>query len=373
MIPQHILFLAEGQLGDLLLLTPALRAVKESFPSSSVAVLVVERHIQPDEHRPFDDLTASPAERERNVLATNPNVDELFVISRQALRAQHGLARLKAERAVIKFMRDRKFDTVICTFPEDRFVQWAFAAGAKTRVGQRRQPLHWLLTHKLEADKAERGVLHYYCDLVRLVGARVRSTHTEYTIPPASLEWAESFLRKAGVTDADCVVAVHPGATGAYKIWPPDRYAGLIDQLSARGMKVLLLSGKLDVEVAEAIRVASRAHVIDVPTDDSIGHLAAILHHARLCISNDSGPRHLAIAVGTSSLALFRQHHDREWDVYQHSPRVAVLQGQDPCPACPAGVCRDVIPSGERFGAHCIRQIGVEEVLRRAEEMCSTR
>jgi ADP-heptose:LPS heptosyltransferase len=369
MIPQHILFLAEGQLGDLLLLTPALRAVKESFPSSSIAVLVVERYAQQTRPRPFDDLTASASERERNVLATNPNVDELFVVDRQALRAQHGLARLKAERSVIKFIRERGFDTVVCTFPEDRFVQWAFAAGAKNRIGQRRQPLHWLLTHRLEREKAERGVVEYYCDLVRLLGAHVRSTHTEYLIPETSLVWAEDILRAAGVNSSDRMVVIHPGATGDYKIWPPERYAELLDRLATRGLKPLIVSGELDRDIVNAIGTMAHTGVINVATGGTVGHLAAILQRARLCISNDSGPRHLAIAVGTPSLALFRHHHDKEWDVYEHSVRIGIIKGEQPCPACPAGVCRDVIPPNERFGSYCIRQISVEDVLRRVEQV----
>lgn len=370
--PHHILFLAEGQLGDLLLLTPALRAVKESFPASFVSVLVVERYAHPAKPHPFDNLTASASERERSVLATNPHVDELLVVDRQALRRQRGLARLKAERTVIKFIREKQFDTVVCTFPEDRFVQWAFAAGAKNRIGQRKQPLHWLLTHKLESEKTDCGVLEYYCDLVRLMGARVHMTRTEYIIPEVSHLWAASFLHNAGVQPSDRVVAVHPGATGDYKIWPPERYAELIDRLSTRGVKVLLTSGEQDRDVTIAIKAALRSHVVHVTTQGNVGHLAAILRHAHLCISNDSGPRHLAIAIGTPSLALFRHHHDREWDVYEHNERIAVMKGDQPCPACPAGVCRDLIPPGERFGSHCIRQIRVDDVLRRVDEMLSS-
>lgn len=368
--PQRILFLAEGQLGDLLLLTPALRAVKESLPQSTLAVLVVERRPYNANSSPrFDDLSASAEDRARNPLAGNPHVDELYVVHREDLRARHGLARLRAERAIIKFMRERKFDTVICTFPEDRFVQWAFAAGAHIRVGQRQHPLRWLLTHKVDAEKSRHGVLNYYCDLVRAIGVTVHSTPTEYVVPASEREAARAFLAAHGQLQS--VVAVHPGASGDYKIWPPDRYAQLIDRLAQRH-SIVLLGSDADREILAAIRQWARASVLEINTHDNVGRLAALLQHVRLCISNDSGPRHLAIAVGTPSLALFRRHYDRTWDVYQPGQAIAVCQGRQQCPACPIGVCHDLIPAGERFGSYCMRQIEVDEVANRAEAMLAS-
>lgn len=363
---RKILFLAEGQLGDLLLLTPALRAVKESFPSSSVSVLVVERRNSDEsKQNPFADLCATPLERETSILSTNKNVDELFVLSRQALRSLSGTARAKAELDILKFLRRKKFDTVICTFPEDRFAEWAFASGARIRVGQRKQNLHWLLTHKPDIEKAEKGVLEYYCDLVRVIGANVHSTRTEYIIPPSSVEWADNFLNGSNISTSQKLVAVHPGATGNYRIWPPERYAALIDHLSnTLAVKVLLLGGKMDQPVTSAIRRHLRSSIIEDQTGNSVGNLAAIFRRCSLCISNDSGPRHLAIAVGTPSLAFFRQHHDREWGVYEENERLMTLKSRMPCPVCPPNICMDKVPTGEIFSSYCVRMITVEEVIR---------
>lgn len=366
---RKILFLAEGQLGDLLLLTPALRAVKESFPASSVYVLMLERrNADESQSHPFSNLIASPFERLNSVFSTNPNVDQLFVLNRGTFRSLHGIARGKAEWEIIKFLRRQKFEAVVCTFPEDRFVEWAFASGAGIRVGQRKQNLHWLLTHKPDIEKAEKGVLEYYCDLVRAIGAHVRTTRTEYVIPPSSIEWADRFFNASNISAAQRLVAVHPGATGDYKIWPPERYAALIDHLSnMQGVKVLLLGGKMDQPVTSAIRRHLRSSIIEAKTENSVGNLAAVFRRCSLCISNDSGPRHLAIAVGTPSLAFFRQHHNREWGVYEENDRLMTLRGSEPCPVCPSNICWDKIPSGEIFSSCCMRMIGVEKAIACAE------
>ena len=368
--PRRILFIAEGQLGDLLLLTPAIRAMKESFPSSFISVLVVERRTR-DSAKPVEELAANSEERERSVFATNRYVDEILVVSRDALRSRRGIARVRAEIAVALALRRKRFDTVVCTFPEERFALWAFASGAATRVGQNRQALRWMLSHTPEIEKARGGVLQYYCDLVRAVGATVRSAHTEYTVPDASAEWAEGVFREYSLRSVQRVVAIHPGATGDYKIWPPERYAALIERLTERGMRVLLLNGLLDEPVVSAIRSLRPRSFIEITTAHRLADLAAIIRRSHLCITNDSGPRHLAVAVGTPSLALFRHHHDREWGIYPQSNRCRTLQGETQCPACPSGVCLDKVPESERYGAFCLRQITVDDVLRQVDRMLS--
>jgi len=370
---QRILFIAEGQLGDLLLLTPALRAAKESFPQSFISVLVVERRNSDDsKQHPFDDLTATSAERESSVLSTNKNVDELLVLNRQALRFLNGLARVRAELAIITFLRRKRFDTVICTFPEDRFVQWAIASGARIRVGQRKQGLHWLLTHKPNIEKSQRGVLKYYCELERAVGATVHSTETEYIVPESSKKWADDFLRSKNISSTRQVVAIHPGASGDYKIWPPERYALVIDHLAKKGLQVLLLNGAIDEQIINEIRKRVQHSFVEVRTGNKVGDLAAIIQRCELCITNDSGPRHLAVAVGTLSLAFFRQHHDTEWGVYEENNWLATLKASGQCPVCPPDVCLDKIPEGERFASHCLRMICVEEAVQQVEKMLAT-
>ncbi|MBF8249246.1 MAG: lipopolysaccharide heptosyltransferase, partial [Bacteroidetes bacterium] len=325
--PRRILFIAEGQLGDLLLLTPAIRAMKQMYPTASVSILILERR----KSAPFS--TNSPISRQSNtVFDGNPNVDCTYILNREALRSLGGWNRMKAEWEVVKFLRGQNPDVVICTFPQDRFVLWALATGARIRVGQRGKGLGWALTHRVETRKQDRGVLEHYCDLVREVGAKVSSLQTEYVIPTSATAWADAFLREHKLDSSSMLIAVHPGATGDYKIWPPERYAMLIDELQSIGnARVVLCQGVLDTPIIDAIRKCLRNDAVVAQTGEDLAQLAALLQRCALCISNDSGPRHLAIAVGTPSLALFRQHHDKEWKVYEESDRAATLQGSTRC------------------------------------------
>jgi heptosyltransferase-2 len=246
--PQRVLFLTEGQVGDSLVLTPALRAVKQTFPSCFVAVLVVERYTPLEDDLPeLSILVATPRQRAHRVLGLNPHVDELLIVARNRLRALRGIERLRAELAIVRSIRRFRFDTVISTWPADRFSLWAFLSGAPRRVGQRNTNFHFLLTHTPEIEKADRGILEYYCDLARAIGARIESLETELTISPSERQRAREFLLGHGIGDNQPFVVVLPGATADYKIFPPERFATIIDYVTiARNIPVVLCEGPLD-------------------------------------------------------------------------------------------------------------------------------
>ncbi len=371
MTPRRILFIAEGQLGDLLLLTPALRAARTSFPAATISVMLVERRGSPVASPPLRGPLAADA---GTALSTNPNVDRLFVLRRHVLRAMRGVARLRAEFAVVRFVRREKFDTVICTFPEDRFVLYAYASGAPVRVGQKGQPLGWLLTVTPATTKGRRGVREYYCDLARAIGATVASDRTEFAVPESARRWADRTLRDAGVRKDDRLVLVHPGATGDYKIWPPARFAQLLDKVARlRGVRPVLCAGPMDAPVVRAIRGELGREPLVLDTGGDLARLAALMERSRLCITNDSGPRHLAVALGAPSLAFFRQHHGREWKVYPDSQFCVTLTGHGQCGLCPDGVCFDRVPPPDHFGSSCLRLIGVDEAYAAVTSMLRRR
>jgi ADP-heptose:LPS heptosyltransferase len=165
-------------------------------------------------------------------------------------------------------------------------------------------------------------------------------------------------------------VAVHPGASGDYKIWPPERYAALIDYIQQNlGARVILLSGSQDEAAVAAIRRALKSMPIMTDTGSNVERFAALLKCCSLCISNDSGPRHLAVALGVPSLAFFRQHHDREWKIYDDSPVCVTLKGEAPCPVCPPGQCLDKIPEDGTFGSYCTRMISIDNAITRVSEI----
>jgi len=372
MTPKRILFITEGGLGDHVAMTPALRELKKSFPESFVCVFTTYRMPTDIEKKhQFEDLYPSQVEKDNSIFTSNKNVDEMYVLNRYAFKSLSGIARVKAELAVVRFLRSKKFDTVISTFPhKDRFILWSFFARAKIRVGARNQGMRWLLTVTPDIEKSRGGVVEYYCDLVRAIGATVSSTRTEYLVPESSARWADRLLQELHLDPSKRLVAVHPGASGSYKVWPVERLAALMDHMSTKlNVTVVLLKGVMDGGIVAAIQKSLRTDAIEIDCSGSIGNLAAVLKRCSLCVTNDSGPRHLAVAVGIPSLAFFRFHHDKEWDVYQAVESCATLKGVGACPVCPPDKCLDRVPEGEQFGSYCLRMVSLEDAIRKVESM----
>jgi heptosyltransferase-2 len=373
MNPQNVLFIAEGQLGDLLLLTPALQSVKNTFPSTRLSVLVVNRRGSHAKRVGACMRVGEAQDLAYQVLSGNPAIDQIFVVNRVDLRSLHGLKRVTAELDCVRYLRKKKFDTVVCTFPEDRFVLWSFFSGAKVRVGQSGQAFHWLLTHKHDSGQPRKSVLESYCNLASLIGAKTETRDPLFVVSQASRSWADEFLQAHRLGGNQTRVAIHPGATGNYKIWPPERFASLIDRLQSKNnTRTILCWSSEDSSVVQEIKRSIKTECVDVNTGDDIGHLGALLERSTLCISNDSGPRHLSTAVGARSLGLLRQFHDREWKVYPEDDNHSTLQGRQQCPVCPSGSCLDRIPDGEQYGSYCMRMINVNEVVARVDELLST-
>lgn len=370
MRPRRILILAEGQLGDLLLLTPALRALKESFSGCSLALLVVQR-------RSYASVPPPPLIRQNpsdgTTEAIAPFADEVIEVSRPVLRQARGIRRARAEWTILRRIRAGKYDTVVSCFPEDRFAVWAAASGARRRIGQNRQPLAWLYTVRPEIKKEEGGVLRYYCALALAAGASVRSQTTEFGVRASAREEAARLLRARGIAEGERFVLIHPGASGPFRIWPPERFARLADILHATdGIRTVLCGTAHDLPALRAVRSHLTIDVPEIVLEGSVGQLAGILERSAVCVSNDSGPRHLALAVGTPSVAILPKHNDRVWGIYQEGPAASYLTTSAPCPLCPPDRCLDRHPAGEEFGSACIRMVSVEDVLERTRRALRT-
>jgi ADP-heptose:LPS heptosyltransferase len=369
MTPSRILFIAEGQLGDLLVLTPAIRAMKNTFAPEIISVLIFQRrpYFRTAGEIPY--YTEDPQSGAAAVLRGNPNIDEIVEVDLHALRQLGWFSRAKAEVDIMVRLRKKRFDTAI-VFPRDRFVLWAFASGAKNRVGQQEQVYHQLLTHHPRIHKRDAGVISYYCNLVASVGATVDSFETEFLVPEPARQSAQEFLERHGLTNAATLVAIHPGASASDRIWPPERYASLIDTLhSDPRIRVLLCTSSFDRSIVDRVLGGTRTHPVIVDTGDDIAPLSALLEKCSLFIGNNSGPRHLAAAVGTPTLALLTRNDELEWEAYKDKGRHCIMQGSDTCPVCPGNVCQKKIPDIEGYGSYCMRMITVETVVSKAREM----
>jgi len=366
--------MAEGHLGDSLILTPALKAVKEQINDSKVTVLLLHRTKYINSEIPGKiEIEKSNFSGTAGVFSSNPYVDEVLELDRKAIRSLKGIARLKTELRCINYLRKQRFDAVICTFPQDRFVIWSYLAGIKIRIGQKKQKFSYLLTHRPDIERSDSGVLKYICNLLKPLNVVCNSLETFYNIPSDAKSKADKFFADNKIDTSKKIIAIHPGASYVDRQWTPKNYSELINHLLKTDLySIILCYSVYDLLFVEELKKNLNKSVTEIQTE-TIGNLSAILEKCDLAVVHNSGPRHLAAAIGTGTLALLEKHDDITWKIYEDQSRHAVIRSLIPCISCSHNKCSGVIPQDEKYGARCMHDISVKDVYSRIETLLNNK
>ena len=271
------LVIAPSWLGDGVMAIPFLRAVKRSDPEGTLAVLA----------RP-------------SVAPIFPMTGVVDAVWKSRGRDVAGFA-----RDVLAGRRERPEE--IWVLPHSfRSALLARAIGARRRLGYRGEGRDFLLTHSAPRPPA---MLHQLRDedaLLALGGIAPDGGPPRLTIPPAPAAAAARELERHQLAGAPGPVMLAPGAAfGPTKLWPAERFALLADALLDRGHRAALAIGPAEVELGMLIARRARHRLPILGADLHTGELAALLAQARLLVGNDSGPAHLAAAVGTPSVVFY--------------------------------------------------------------------
>lgn len=291
----NILIVRTDRVGDVILTIPAIKALREALPHSRISLLV------------------SPATRE--LVEGSPFVDEVLVDDRRhEHKGMAGFFRLLAS------LRRRRFDLAVIYHTKRRTNLLCFLAGIPCRIGYKNNKCGFLLTRPL-ADERPLGRRHeaQYClDVVRALRIESRifaktpdelAEDLHVVLREESERWAEAFLAENSIGAAKRLVAVHPGASDPSKRWPPERFTEVIDVLAKRyDSQVVIIGTSETSDIAARIISQARAKVLDLTGKTSLSRLASLLKRCHLLISNDSGPVHLATAVGTPVVSIFTRN-----------------------------------------------------------------
>ncbi len=270
------------RLGDVVLSTPVLTQLRQAYPQAFLAMMVRPACRELIEGHPAlnDALVYDKAGPQRSVLGT--------------VRFARGLRRYG-------------FDTALILHPTNRSHWIPWLAGIPMRIGYNRK-CAWLLTHRVPHRKQE-GAKHeaeYALDMLRVLGIEPATPAPLVPIHPAADQRVRQLLRQQGVSDAALLVAMHPSASDSSKRWPAERFAQLADRLAQEHRAhILVVAGPEDAPHARTVVHQMRQRAVNFAGALSVGELAALLARCRLLVSNDSGPVHIAAAVGTPVVAIF--------------------------------------------------------------------
>lgn len=346
--PSRILIVLPNWVGDVVLATPALRALRQHYADQHIAV-VVKSHLGP-------------------ILGGGDWMDEtLFWPSRDASRPQ----RRQTFLGFAAHLREQRFDMAVLFANSFRSGLLARLAGIKRRVGYDRDGRGLLLTDKLLPQKAEGkyvpiSMIRYYNAIARYLGCRECPELPELFTTPQDEAAVEQMLERAGITADRPIVVVNPGASfGPAKCWLPERFAEVADRLVERHNAAVVIScGPKEIGVARAVAAHMRqpAVVLDEPVMP-LGPSKALIRRAALLVTNDTGPRHFANAFGTPVVTIFGPT-DPQWTATP-ADRERTLMVPVDCGPCMKRKC----PLDHR----CMTRVGSDMVLEKADELLAER
>ncbi len=279
---KKILIVRTDRIGDVVLSTPVIKAAREAYPQSRIAVMV----------RPYT----------KDIVIGTPYLDEVIVYDKYGIH--------KSWLSTLKFalgLRKKRFDLALILHPTNRAHIVTFLAGIPLRVGYKKK-CGFLLTHSIE-DKKHLGQKHeldYNFDLAGLAGIKMIDRNLSMPLTEQDKEFARDILRKNGLNPDDNLIVIHPGSSCPSKRWPPERFALLSDKINQLDkVKVIVVGGSDDRDIAKQISSYVNSPVVNFCGQFDLKKLAAVIQFSRSFITNDNGPMHIASAVGTPVIAIF--------------------------------------------------------------------
>jgi len=337
--PGRILIRVNNWIGDVVMISPAVRAVRARYPRARIAILAKSWVL--------------------DTLRGSPDYDDLIEYDQAGRHGGlQGRMRLAAE------LRRGRFDLALLFQKAFEAALLAFLARIPVRIGYATDGRTALLTHPISLPPEGTHHAELFAGLVRALGCDLADLSPIFHLDDAARARGAELLRTAGWDRGRTLIALHPGASKGPRAWHPERFAALAGRLaqSARA-QIVLLGGPADREAAHLIASGAAATTLLMPVDTpSIKEMAAILERCRLFIGNDSGPMHVAAALGVPTVGIFGPGSPRLTAPIAPAPRLSIVDKRYPCSPCRQDFFREcsAAPSGKPF---CLEEITVEEVV----------
>ncbi len=332
----RLLIIKLSSLGDIILSTPGIRAIREKFPRHKISLLV--------------------AEESKDVLLRSNYIDELLVVDTK--NKDKGL---KGLLGIARTLRKRNFDIVIDLQNNRLSHILSFLSLCTQRYGYDNGKLSFLLNHRVKENKDKLSPVEHQFRILKMLGIDLRDKGLELWFSRDDEEYAQNILSAQWLSDDQKIVGINMAASKKWisKCWPRDYIARLCEELNFRNMRVVLTGTSADIpEANTVISIAKNAKVINLCGKTSINQLAALIKNCSVYISADSSPLHIAAAVGTPVVALFGPT-----DPLRHMPwanKFIVMRKDIECSPCYKAHCKN---------NRCMSRITVEEVLGAIEEL----
>ena len=346
--PRKILVIRLSAIGDVLLVTPVIRALRKAFPMAQVDLLTYARN--------------------EPVLLENPYLSRLLLHPGKNLP---GLQKLKFARR----LRLENYDWVFDMAATPRTAWLTLATGARLRVGYAFRVRKWAFNHPVPKGKTFRKYqVEVNLDLLRDVGIPDDGIQTDLFLNAPEKEWAQKIFEPEEWRALKWKIGLNATGGWSSKRWPVSHWRGLIALLHGKlGIRPILLRGAGNEDLLQEIRSGLEEKTLLEPETD-LRQSAAFISQLDLLVGNDGTPQHMAQALGVRSLTLCGPTWGLGW-VKPDDPRHRYLQHFLDCGPCDFTVCP--FPKEEGKDRHvyqeCLVKIAPEKVITVIQDMLGNR
>lgn len=324
---RRVLVVRLRSIGDTVLATPSLVALRRFLPDAKIDVLL-------------EDWVA-------------PVLDGFHAVDRVIPIGKGTLERIKTTRA----LRKTRYDVVFDLHGGTTASLIVRATGARHRVGYSHYRYSSLYTELLSssADFWKQAVTHSAEQQLALVGFGGVPVEDRPRTSLAVTDAALASIEKRLNIENSSFALLHPSAAFATKEWPAENFARVCEYLAARGIKRVAIAAKHERAVLDRLTAASRVPVLTFD-DLTLPEITALASKAKLFIGNDSGIAHIAAAVNTPSVVIFGSSNRDHWRPWTDAPNEIVFHPLE-CQPCPGYECKV-------FGEpRCILSVPPESVI----------
>ena len=327
---RKILIVKLDHIGDVLLATPVITNLKLCYPQAHIAMLV--------------------GSWSKSIVASNPYLDKIYCYDAPFFCRNGTSTPFKDAIKLLRQLRRERFDLLVELRGNLLTLILAASKAGKYRVDRATQRIKAKLSNIVPSSHE----VDINLDALRCAGIPIKSTATSFSVPEECQIWADEFLRERGILKSQPIIAVHPTSPVLIKRWLPERFAELADKLIEEfDAQILFLGLASEKAIVSEIQSLMQGKSVNLAGQTSLPQLAGILQHCQLYIGNDSGPMHLAAAVGMPVIGLFGPSSPRRFG--PHGSDCLAIRATD-CPPCMKERCR-------AGGRGCIAEITVEDVI----------
>lgn len=281
---KNILIVKLSAIGDVIHALPVAHALKQCFPQSRITWIV---------EKPAYDL-----------LTNNPNIDEIIIFEKAKYKSVKGL--LQNGRALMKNLHSKQFDLAIDLQGLFKSAAISWLSGAKERLVycNAREMSHFI-GKRVCGEYSSGHIVERYLDVARYLGSEIQRPEFTLNITDAEAELTQKIATKAGLDLKQPYVVLAPGTNWPNKCWPLLHFSKLANRLTAMNLIPVIVGGPSDQRLAAEISSGANIPTVDLTGKTSLKQLAFIIRQARVFVGGDTGPMHLAAALGTPLVAMF--------------------------------------------------------------------